>query len=283
MRPSARRPPAAIRFAAAALAVLAACIGCASTPDTAGVPANLTAQLRQSRLDQSTGNIRIQLTNEGTARVHVRDLVLHVDPFPNTRSENDAALRPHQLVDFRLPTVEPTCAAGTPTPGRATAELTVDGRPVEVDVIDDQNVLGRMLTGTCLREQLAEVVTVGLGPEWVLDSTGTAMRGTIDLTRVGDGPAVTLRQVNGSATVGFQPIRRVPPLATLDPGQSAVSVPVQAAPTRCEPHARSEDKKRFVFPAWLRMQGVKSDVYVELKADLALQARLDQLCDARSG
>jgi hypothetical protein len=265
---------------AALFATAAVSAGCGGTPESAEPAPHLAARVLQSRLDQSIGSIRVQITNEGAEPVHVDDLVLHAPPFPDTASEDDSVIRPERRIDFRADYREPTCSGATPTPDPATAEVVVDGRRVQVDVEDSQDVLRRLLALHCSRQRLAEVVTVSLGRSWTPEPAGDALLGTVELHRVGSGLAVTLERLSGSVSYGVEPVRPAQPVATLAAGEDTVSVPVRARAKRCEPHARAEDKKKYDFPMWFGLAGAQEAINVELHADPGLRTALELLCDA---
>lgn len=261
----------------AALAVLA---GCGDADETMESAPELSAELTQSRLDQSIGAVSVSVANDGDAPVRVDDLVLHAPPFPDQASDNDAVVLPGQRVDFRVTYGEPSCAGARPTLEAAIAEATVDGRAAQIDIDDSDDALARLLAMRCGAQQLAEVVDVRFGPSWTLTADGSAVLGTIELSRVGAGPEVVLLEVGGSVVYGLEPIRADEPVATLAADQTATSVPVRAVSIRCDPHALGEGrgKKNHIFRLWFVLDGDPTEIYTELKAGPAIQALLDQLC-----
>jgi hypothetical protein len=69
--------------------VLAACGG---SDETTNATPEVTAELTQSRLDQSIGNVSVSIANDGDTPVHVHDLILHAPPFPDAASDNDGVI-----------------------------------------------------------------------------------------------------------------------------------------------------------------------------------------------
>lgn len=272
-----RRSAAVALVAAAALAA-----GCGGTSEPASAEPELAGRIIQSRLDQSLDSIRVQVANEGDEPVRVADVVLHAPPFPDAASEDDAVIPPGQRIDFRAEYGQPTCADPTPTPAVATAAVFADGRPIEIDVEDSHDVLKRLLTQLCGRQQLAAVVDVRLGQQWTGDPSGDALLGTIELRRVDDGaPVVTLERVAGGSVVfELQPVDSSAPQVTLPAGEDHLSVPVRVTAQRCEPHAQAEDKKKYVFPVWLAVAGGREPIDIDLEVDVRAQPAFDSLCDA---
>jgi hypothetical protein len=276
------RSGGARRFAALAMAAALAA-GCGTTAESsAPTPAvELTGRVRQSNLDQSLSSIRVQLLNEGTEPVDVEEVLLQVSPFPDVASDDDGVVPPGRRIDFRVEYGDPTtCAGDSPTPGPATAQVVADGRQVEVDVEDSQNVLRRLLTLYCDRQRLAEVVTISLGERWTPADGADALLGTIELHRVAGDAEVTVRHLAGSVVYQLRPATSGEPIAVLAAGQDAISVPVLATALRCDPHALAEGKKNYVFPVWLGLAGGPEEVKVELTAELEVRPTFDTLCPA---
>jgi hypothetical protein len=267
------------RFAAAALAAVVFA-GCAEQVEPAPPEPELRGRVRQSNLDQSLTQFRVQVLNEGNEPVDVRDLVLHVPPFPDAASEVDATIRPERRIDFPVVYGEPTCTGPSPTPEPARADAVAEGQPVEIVVDDSQDVLRRLLTLFCNRRRLAEVVTATLGEQWRPDPAGDALLGTIELRRSGGNADVSVHHLTGSVVFRLEPAQATEPIAVLEGDQDTLSVPVRAVALRCDPHALAEGKKNYVFSVWLGLAGGPQEVKVELAADVRTRPTFDTLCTA---
>ncbi|MGH8824685.1 MAG: hypothetical protein ACRDVN_09435 [Jiangellaceae bacterium] len=265
--------------AVALAAVIAALVtGCAGPDETTRPTPQLSAEVIQSNLDLSRGTLRVQVTNEGEAPVRIDDLTLAAPPFPEKSSQDDAVIQPGRRINFRIPYGEPTCSGQTPpTTEPASAEFIADGRDANVTVDDSSDVLRRLLTLSCGRQRLAEVVEFSLDQTWTPVPGGQALLGGVELRRVGSGPTVTLEQVAGSVAYTLQPVDDADPIATLRPDEDALSVPLRAVALRCDPHARAEGKKNYVFPLWFRLDG-GPEIHVEVKGDTGVQTAMDTLC-----
>lgn len=272
------RRSAAWLAAGSAAAVLF--VGCANDGESAASEPDLRGRVRQSNLDQSLSSIRVQVLNDGSKPVDVRELVLHVPPFPDAASEVDAVIPPGRRIDFRVVYGEPSCAGSMPTPAAATAEAVADGRAVDIAVDDSQNVLRRLLTLFCDRQRLGEVVTVSLGERWTREPAGDALLGTIELRRIGRDVDVTVQNLSGSVVFRLQPVHAGEPIAVLSAAQDVLSIPIRATALRCDPHALAEGKKNYVFPVWLGLAGGPQEVKLELRADVAMRPMFDSLCAA---
>ncbi|HEU0214962.1 MAG TPA: hypothetical protein VFR13_12800 [Jiangellaceae bacterium] len=251
--------------------------GCAGEQASTEPSAQLSAAVIQSNLDLSRGTIRVQVTNAGEAPVRVDDLTLAAPPFPERTSRDRAVIQPGRRINFRVRYGEPTCSGQTPTLGPASARLIADGRDARISVEDSSNVLRRLLGLGCGRQRLADVVEIDLGQTWTPAPGGQALTGSIELRRVSTGPVVALEKVAGSVAYTLQPIDDTEPIATLEPDQAALSIPVRAVALRCDPHARAEGKKNYVFPLWFSLDG-GPQIHVELKGDVGIQSAFDTLC-----
>ncbi|HET6729275.1 MAG TPA: hypothetical protein VFG96_07630 [Jiangellaceae bacterium] len=253
--------------------------GCAGEDATTQPPVRLTATVIQSNLDLSRGTIRVQVTNQGEAPVEVDDLTLAAPPFPEETSQDRAVILPGRRINFRVSYGEPTCSGQTPTTGPVSASLTADGRAAQVSVNDASDVLRRLLGLSCGRQRLADVVEIDLGETWTPMTGEQALTGSLELQRVGAGPVVTLEKVAGSVAYTLQPVDDADPIATLEPDQASVSVPVRAVALRCDPHARAEGKKNYVFPLWFSLDG-GPEIHVEVRGDVGVQGVMDTLCES---
>jgi hypothetical protein len=257
--------------------LLSACAGGAATTER---PVQLTATVIQSNLDLSRGTIRVQVTNQGEAPVRVDDLTLAAPPFPEKTSQDRAVILPGRRINFRVAYGEPTCSGQTPTTGPASARLMADGHAADISVDDSSDVLRRLLGLSCGRQRLADVVEIGLGGTWTPVPGGQALIGSIELQRVeGAGPVVTLENVAGSVAYTLQPVDDADPIATLEPDRASVSVPVRAVALRCDPHARAEGKKNYVFPLWFSLDG-GPQIHVEVRGGVGVQSVMDTLCES---
>jgi hypothetical protein len=271
-----RRRIRRIAVCAVAGMFIAACAGGDATTER---PVQLTATVIQSNLDLSRGTIRVQVTNQTEAPVRVDDLTLAAPPFPERTSQDRAVILPGRRINFRVAYGEPTCSGQTPTTGPASARLMADGHAADISVDDSSDVLRRLLGLSCGRQRLADVVDIALGGTWTPVAGGQALMGSIELQRVGAGPAVTLEKVAGSVAYTLQPVDDADPIATLEPDQAAASVPVRAVALRCDPHARAEGKKNYVFPLWFSLDG-GAQIHVEVRGDVGVQRAMDTLCES---
>ena len=252
--------------------------GCGGSDETTAPAPQLAAEVIQSNLDLSRGTIRVQVTNEGEIPVRIEDLILAAPPFPKKTSQDDAVIQPGRRINFRVAYGEPTCSGQTPAMGPASADVVADGRDAHVTVDDSSDVLRRLLALSCGRQRLADVVAISLGQTWTPAPGGQAVVGSVELHRVGAGPTVTLEQVAGSVAYTLQPMDGADPIATLGPDQDLLSVPVRAVALRCDPHARAEGKKNYVFPLWFSLDD-GPQIHVEVKGDFGVQSAMDTLCE----
>ncbi len=84
---------------------------------------------------------------------------------------------------------------------------------------------------------------------WSAAEDGTLRASLLVRRLAGDDP-VTLHTMAGSALYALTPAQSSP-IGVLLPGQSALEIPVTAAPSRCDPHAMADVKFPYLFRVWL--------------------------------
>lgn len=249
----------------------------ADTPTpSASAPVDLAAELIASRRDQASGQVRIRLTNLGTAAVPIDTIRLVAPPYsPEPARINTRELRPGQTVAYPVVHGEPECAGEAPTPGPVSVEIDTVDQHLSVVPTDTTNVIDRMLAVACGRQRLAELVTIRLDTEWVWSDGAAEQTGTLTISRRADGPPITLTGVRGGINYTLELLDPASPL-TLGTGDDELTVPVRSRAARCEPHALADNSKPYGFNAWLTLDG-GPEIHVEFSA-ADQPENLDRLC-----
>ena len=212
--------------------------GCAAAPDTD--PA-LTVALEQSRDNENRHLLQVALTNDGGEPVEVVRLQLRSPAYsgvaPTVRED---VLAPGRRLAFPIAYGAADCRRSGP------ATVVVghrrDGvlRETELDVPADDPLLGRLHDRECRLVALGR--TAGLSfTGW--SRVGGAARAELVLTRRRGPEPVAVTAVDGSVIFTLRATGPLP-LALSGP---QVRVPVEATPTRCDPHALAESKRTYEF------------------------------------
>ena len=158
--------------------------------------------------------------------------------------------------------------------------LEVDGATVELPVGDE--VLGPLAAERCAVLAVSEQVGLTVAPGWV--DAGEVrgepvLRGTVVATpRPGAG---SLRLAVEGATTLFTVAE--PSAVELAAGATgAVTLDVVLSVTRCDPHAVAEDKKGYLLPVRVSVDGA-AEVLVEVAVPVPERAPLQDLVDRTCG
>ncbi len=265
------------RLAAAALvlAVLAVLTGCtgkpgsapdapaATSPSTAAWSPALAATLTRYSQDVTNGVVQVQVTNAGPHPVHI-DRVRVLWPGWRTQryTRDDVVLEPGRTVDLPVPIGRARCADSTRPPrSRGSAQLRVQladesARRVRVRFSDARDLLAPVWLAECRSRALARAVDVRFGRHW--ERAGTeqdpALRGTVELTRLGSNRPVRVTGFLGSVLLDVDPLGSVrPPLLRMPASSRKASLPVEVTSSgRCDGHALAESKQTFLLEAYVR-------------------------------
>ncbi|MEQ4716205.1 hypothetical protein [Nonomuraea sp. B19D2] len=172
-------------------------------------------------------------------------------------------LKRTERTDLRIPYGAGNCPPqGLPdvSPATVVAHLsTGSGQPYKVvfKVPHPDPLLARLLRDECSAYLIKQVADIEFGPEW--KPSGKTMRGELMIARRNPGK-VTLNDMGGTTHYQVEPEHR--PLATLEPDQQRLEVPITLTPARCDSHAFAEAKKAFLFPVRASVDGGQERVVV---------------------
>ena len=238
----------------------------APTTTTAAEPQRLdglTAILWQYREDEIQGLLSVKTTNRSASTVTLEDLHLQwpglTDAPPLARPTQFA---PGVTFDLRVrvatavcgdpPTLERPIPSGDAV---AIGRAAVDGAaPVEIAIpIDDEaGILPKIYRRSCRDQRLAWAAELRFGDRWTPTTTpsgGPAVAGTLELRRRQSDERLAITRINGSVLLSIDAASAGDPVAILEPGEQAVSVPILVSQSgNCSAHALIESKKTFIIP-----------------------------------
>lgn len=224
-----------MRALLAGLLLVAGCAAPAAPP--------LSVTLDQSRDLENRHRIAVRLVNDGGEDVEVVRLQLRSDAWssvaPTVREELLGAGR---RLAFPVDYGTADCRRSGPTD--VVVGYRRDGalQEARVRVPDDDPLLGRLHARECALAALARDVDLSFGP-WT--RRGDVATAELRLTRLRGDEPVALTAVDGSVIFTLRATGALP-LALALAGDT-VTVPVEATPTRCDPHALAESKRTFDF------------------------------------
>jgi hypothetical protein len=283
-------------LAAVALAAgpaLAACSGFGDgAPEGApATPPSLELGFAQYRGDEVRRAFKIAVTNASGEPLVVDSVRLDAAGFePGPAAEPRTRLAPGERTSFRVTYTRAVCdlPAGAPTPGAVVSTSAPDGRRLgeqRVAFTRGREQFDQVYAGECASLALRRSVELSWDPTWSPGTRQGSLRGTLRVRRLVPGPAVTVDQLAGTVIFTLWTVPEgLRPAATLAAGQDEVGVPVEVVPTRCDPHARAESKKTFLFPVWVAL-GDGPPAYTTLSPPAAgvvrLQALIDDVCGSQ--
>jgi len=218
----------------------------------------------------------VKVTNRGSSPVRVSRVRLETATFQAPVEEaKDSLVGPGLSVDLTLPLGEPSC--GRDGVGEDAVTLDVDGHRVVLPVAPD--VLDRVRDGRCQVALVGQQVELALSPGWEETEVRgrPAVRGTLEATPSAGAGRLTV-SLQGATTL-FTVVE--PSAAELSEGTGQVSLPVALVVTRCDPHAVAEDKKGYLLPVRVAVDGspaVLVEVPVPVPERGPLEALIDRSC-----
>ena len=281
----------AAALAAAGLVVLAACSGPAprgAVPSGAGAGspvatgATLSASVVQYRRDAQRGVLQVKVTNAGATPVHVTHVRLESSTFvAPVEADMSSRIGPGVSADLTVPLGEVVCDDGAADDGGThRVRLEVDGTSVVLPV--DNAVLGPVRAERCVAKAVGEQVDLVVVRTW--SDAGEVrgepvLRGAVVATpRPG---ATDLALAVEGATTLFTVVQ--PSTALLAAGATEpAALDVLLSVTRCDPHAVAEDKKGYLLPVRVSVDGAAA-VLVEVAIPVPERAPLQDLIDRTCG
>lgn len=231
------------------LAGLLLASGCA-----APAPPPLSVGLDQSRDLENRHLLAVRLVNDGGAPVQVVRLQVRGRSWttvpPTVREE---VLEPGSALAFPVAYGVADCAQDGPS--TLVVGYRRDGslHEARVRVPASDPLLPRLHARECALAALGRTASVSFSPGWT--RRGDVAVGELRLDRRRGGEPVAVTAVDGSViftlrATGALPVSLPGALPVSQPGPAArgtVRVPVEATPTRCDPHALAESKRTYDF------------------------------------
>lgn len=245
----------------------------------------LSAEVVQYRRDAQRDVLQVKVRNSGDAPVQVASVRLDTATFTEpVEVRTSSRIGAGVAADLTVPLGEPACsgvgAAGGAGQERHVVTLEVDGRMVELDVVGD--VLEQVATERCEVEAVRAEVDLSVAPAWEdagLVRGEPALRGVVEAAARPDAGGLRLA-VEGATTL-FTVAE--PSTAELPPGTGETAgLPVVLTVTRCDPHAVAEDKKGYLLPVRVAVDGAEP-VLVEVPVPVPERGPLQELIDTTCG
>jgi hypothetical protein len=225
--------------------------------------------------------LQVKVTNGGEAPVHVTRVRLDTPTFDApVQADKDSRIGPGVSADLTVPLGGAVCDADPVAPGTHLVALEVDGAEVELPVGGE--VLGLVAAERCASVAVAQHVHLAVAPVWA--DAGEVrgeptLRGSVVATPQPGTGRVSLA-VQGATTL-FTVAE--PAAAELAAGATVpVALDVVLAVTRCDPHAVAEDKKGYLLPVRVSVDGAE-EVLVEVAVPVPERAPLQDLVDRTCG
>jgi hypothetical protein len=293
------------RAVAAALGMLLAATACSGGPDGTGagdpaatasptpsirtltpLPAppepeptgRLTADMRQSSIDASLGQMQVWVAND-TRRDVMPDLIVYRDRrLPRPIRVAAEWMRPHPAGSERgFPLVLPRqldCAdpaAADPLALEGSGRLEVrdtTGRGYRMAGADETDVVGRYVWGRCQELALQRVARLAWADEVPADRPGEGSTGTLTLvvrpTGV-PGRVLRIESIAGSHLLGSSQEPPVwDPEVTVRSDGPVTRVPLPLEPARCDAHAFVEGGGATAFRVRFRLDGEPGEVLLRM-------------------
>jgi hypothetical protein len=127
------------------------------------------------------------------------------------------------------------------------------GAPVliSIPITDSGKILPKIFPLSCRDQRVQWAAKVSFGTTWTRTTTSDgapAVTGTVELRRNHSTEPITLVRLNGSVLLRLVDLSPSTPVAVLEAGQDALTVPILVEQSgRCEAHALAESKKTYLI------------------------------------
>ncbi|CAN5485601.1 hypothetical protein BH24ACT5_BH24ACT5_02930 [soil metagenome] len=244
------------------------------------LPDGVTVGIEYPRYLQPTrGGFEIIMDNQSDGDLLVTELQLLSPLFEvEAPTSVDVTIRAGLRNDLRVPFCASVCPpAEVPTHVVMTIE-TDDVTQHGVVEIDPGPVAGVNRT-ECGALEVAEHANIAFADEYRIDDATDTLHATITVSRrAGDDP-LSIDTVRGTVLYRLEPpepLAEGDVMATLEPGEESIEVPVVLLAARCEPHAVADVKKPYDMAVWVTI-GDGDTTYVPLRPSDPVIAGLQEL------
>lgn len=231
----------------------------------------LHATLQRSTLFETRRALRLALTATVERDVQIDGVQLRTPLFePVDPEDRDTVLQPddHGVV-LPLPFGPARCGddvaeqAADHPPELVTR---VDGEEVRVDVeVRPSGVLTALHAAECRATEVLEDVELRFGPRWEQVAPRTVV-GEVELVQRRDGVTAAVDEVGGNLLFNVTPEGQPAPWLEVGDDRSSARIGVEIEAARCDPHAITEYKRKYVFTAQVRI-GDEEAVRVDVRAE----------------
>ena len=139
-------------------------------------------------------------------------------------------------------------------PAVAVGHASIDGGPPElisIPITDSGKILPKIFPLSCRDQRVQWAAKVSFGTTWTRTTTSDgspAVSGTVEMRRNHSTEPITLVRLNGSVLLRLVDLSPSNPVAVLEAGQDALTVPILIEQSgRCEAHALAESKKTYLI------------------------------------
>lgn len=287
--------PAVAASALLAIGLALGVAGCAPGAATASLPAGITVDLYQTRLDVADGTVEIAVANASGAPITVTGAAIESAQFTATAvwTARPAGTTVHDGHTVDLPVPLPTSVCGS---AEVTHRIRLDFVDVDgdrgtavVDASDRYGQLAALRRLACADDAVAAVAAIGIDgtPRVGLIGDADVVLIPITIQPTGSTAAIVLAAVHGTVLLDLaDPVTGAPltdrAIALRIDGRDApTAFELAVRPTRCDPHAIAEDKQGTRFDLDVQLAD-GTDATIVLAADdaakTAIYAAITTIC-----
>lgn len=244
------------------------------------LPDDVTVGIEYPRYLQPTrGGFEVTIDNQSNGDLHVTELRL-LSPLFEEQDPTavDVTIRAGLRNDLRVP-FGPSVCPPADRPTQVSMTIEADGVTQHGVVEIDPEPVASVNRTECGALEVAEHADIAFADEYTIDDETDTLYATVIVTRrAGDDP-ITIDTVRGTVLYRlkpWQPLAEGDVMATLEPGESSIEVPVVLLAARCEPHAVADVKKPYDMAIWITV-GNGEETYIPLRPSDPVIAGLQEL------
>jgi hypothetical protein len=225
-----------------------------ASPPTVPSPTGLRAGVAEARLFAVRRQLDLQLHVEGNAGVAITTIRLASPMFEAIEATPKQITIQAGQGPASMPLSYGAAVCGSPPPGPSTVEVTVGGsvEPLPLDQAATEN-LEQVNARECAVRRVTDSVEIGFGDQW--EPAGErAVSGRLTLRTRRPDVTAELADLRGTIIYTIQADGE-PPVLTVEGDAVEDSVEVRVEVSRCDVHALIESARKYVFSAYISVDG----------------------------
>lgn len=229
--------------------------------ETLSLPEGVTTDLLFLRGQEVNRRAALRITNGSGSSLLVTSAQLRSPLFEMVAAGATNVLIPAGRTLDVFVDYGPAMCPAADEPSLAALTVVIDGGQPQSGTVPVPDHSAGMRNGReCDQRYVTDRLSLSFGAHFRIE--GDTAYTTLDVERLADDEPATIDYVRGTVTMGIEPEPLGPPVAELEPGSQATSIPVSLWVARCDEHAVIESKRNYHFRVWVTMGDVHQQLLI---------------------